>query len=138
MLEVGINIAQHSIAQHSMTSVFENETIDNCLIAYQHHVDLRYRNCLAFSVRRSCFSGGEERPPTPPPAMLFSLISTSAFIKTCDTSVVLKLQCLKIQACSVLFQFQSSYLMDIFRSGPFRSLLHGSATKLEKATGLIN
>ena len=48
--------------------MFENETIDHCLTAYQHHVDLRYRNCLAFSVRRSCFSGGEERPPHSPPA----------------------------------------------------------------------
>ena len=49
-------------------SMFENETIDHCLTAYQHYVDLRYRNCLAFSVRRSCFSGGEERPPHSPPA----------------------------------------------------------------------
>ena len=40
--------------------------------------------------------------PHPPAAMHFSLISTSAFIKTCDTNVVLKLQCLKIQACSVV------------------------------------
>ena len=85
-----------------MTSMFENETIDHCLTAYQHHVDLRYRNCLAFSVRRSCFSGGEERPPHSPPVMHFSLISTSAFIKRCDTSEVLKLKCLKIQACSVV------------------------------------
>ena len=60
MLEEGINIALDSMA-----SMFENETIDHCLTAYQHHVDLRYRNCLAFSVRRSCFSGEEERPPTP-------------------------------------------------------------------------
>ena len=99
--------------------MFENETIDHCLAAYQHHVDLRYRNCLAFSVRRSCFSGGEERSPTPQRPCIFSLISTSAFIKTCDTSVVLKLQCLKVQAIVrwLLFQFQSSCLMDILGLG---------------------
>ena len=32
MLEIGINIAKHSIAQH-------DETTDHCLTAYQHHVD---------------------------------------------------------------------------------------------------
>ena len=66
MLEEGINIALESMA-----SMFENETIDHCLTAYQHHVDLRYRNCLAFSVRRSCFSGGEERSPIPQRPCIF-------------------------------------------------------------------
>ena len=72
-------------------------------------------------------------PPQPPTAMHISSISTSAFIKTCDTSVVLKLQCLKMQACSlVIISVQSSCLMDILSSGTLRSLHHGSATKLEK------
>ena len=80
-----------------MTSAFKNETIDHCLTAYQHHIDygkaylispqqnkkmLGYGNCLHFfSVRRSCFSGGENRPPPPhhPTAMHISLISTSVF-----------------------------------------------------------
>ena len=54
-------------------------------------------------------------------------------IKRCDTSVVLKLQCLKMQACSlVIISVQSSCLMDVLGSGPLRSLHHGSATKLEK------
>ena len=71
--------------------------------------------------------------PHPPPAMHISSISISAFIKTCDTSVVLKLQCLKMQACSLLIiSVQSSCLMDILGSGPLRSLHHGSATNLKK------
>ena len=74
-------------------------------------------------------------PPPPPPAMHISSTSTSVFIKTCETSVVLKLQCLKIQACLVLI---ISVFMDILGSGPLRSLHHVSATKLEKVTGLIN
>ena len=87
-------------------------------------------------VRRSCFSGGEERSPLPhpQPAMHISSISTSASIKTCDTSVVLKLQCLKMQACSlVIISVQSSSLMDILGPGPLRSPHHGLATKLEKS-----
>ena len=66
--------------------------------------------------------------------MHISSISASAFIKTCDTSVVLKLQSLKMQACSlVIISVHSSCLMDILGSGPLRSLHHGSATKLEKS-----
>ena len=78
--------------------------------------------------------GATPPPPNPPPAMDISSISTSAFIKTCDTSVVLKLQCSKMRACSlVIISVRSSCLMDILGSGPHRSLHHGSATKLEKS-----
>ena len=46
--------------------------------------------------------------------MHISSISTSASIKTGDTSVVLMLQCLKMQACSlVIISVLSSCLMDI-------------------------
>ena len=77
---------------------------------------------------------GATPPPQLPTAMHISSISTSAFIKTCDTSVALKLQCLKMQACSlVIISVQSSSLMAILGSGPLRSLHHGSATKLEKS-----
>ena len=79
---------------------------------------------------------GATKPPPPqlPTAMHISSISTSAFIKTCDTSVVLKLQCSKMRACSlVIISVRSSCLMDILGSGPHRSLHHGSATKLEKS-----
>ena len=57
--------------------------------------------------------------PHSPPVMYFSLISTSAFIKTCDASVVLKLQCLKIQACSVVIISVSKQLSNgyIYSSG---------------------
>ena len=71
-----------------MTLMFENETIDHCLAAYQHHVDLRYRIVWPFRFAEVAFLEERSDPP-PPPAMHFSLISASAFIKTCDTSVVL-------------------------------------------------
>ena len=145
MLEIGINIAKHSIAQH-------DETTDHCLTAYQHHVDYgraylispqRNKRCQVTEIVFPFFRFAEvafleERsdplPPPPPPAMHISSTSTSVFIKTCETSVVLKLQCLKIQACLVLI---ISVFMDILGSGPLRSLHHVSATKLEKVTGLI-
>ena len=88
-----------------MTTTFENETIDHCLTAYQHHGDydkayfysvteiVPFRLAeVAFLQKRSDFA----------PAMYISSISTSAFTETCDTSVVLKLPRLKMQACSVV------------------------------------
>ena len=102
-----------------MTSAFKNETIDHCLTAYQHPIDygkaylishnetkgVRLRKLFAiFRFAEIAFL--EERsdppPPHPPPAMHISSISTSAFIKTCDTSVALKLQCSKMQARSLV------------------------------------
>ena len=97
---------------------------------------LGYGNCLPlFSVRRSCFSGGAERSPLPhpQPAMHISSISIIASIKTYETSVALKLQCLKMRSCLlVIISVQSSSLTGILGSGPLRSPHHGSATKLEK------
>ena len=135
-----------------MTSAFKNETIDHCLTAYQHHIDYgkaylispqRNKRCQVTEIVCPFFRFAEvafleERsdppPPNPPPAMHILSISTSAFIKTCDKKVVLKLQCLKMQACSlVIISVQSSSLMDILGSGLLRSLHHGSATKLEKS-----
>ena len=135
-----------------MTSAFKNETIDHCLTAYQHPIDYgkaylispqRNKRCQVTEIVCPFFRFAEvafleERsdppPHNPPLAMYISSISTSAFIKTCDKKVVLKLQCLKMQACSlVIISVQSSCLMDILGSGPLRSLHHGSATKLEKS-----
>ena len=133
-------------------SAFKNETIDHCLTTYQHRIDYgkaylispqRNKRCQVTEIVCPFFRSAEvafleERsdpsPPHPPPAIHIPSISTSAFIKTCNTSVVLKLQCLKMQACSlVIISVQSSCLMDILGSGPLRSLHHGSATKLEKS-----
>ena len=126
-----------------MTSAFKNETIDHCLTAYQHPIDYgkaylispqRNKRCQVTEIVCPFFRFAEvafleersDPPPHPPPAMHISSISTSAFIKRCDTSVVLKLQCLKMQACSlVIISVQSSCLMDILASGPLRSLHHG-------------
>ena len=135
-----------------MTSAFKNETIDHCLTAYQHRIDYgkaylispqRNKRCQVteivcpfFRFAEVAFLEERSDPPSrnPPLAMYISSISTSAFIKTCDTKVVLKLQCLKMQACSlVIISVQSSSLMAILGSGPLRSLHHGSATKLEKS-----
>ena len=135
-----------------MTSAFKNETIDHCLTAYQHRIDYgkaylispqRNKRCQVteivcpfFRFAEVAFLEERSDPPShnPPLAMYISSISTSAFIKTCDKNVVLKLQCLKMQACSlVIISVQSSCLMDILGSGPLRSLHHGSATKLEKS-----
>ena len=125
-----------------MTSAFENETIDHCLTAYQHHIDYgkvylvspqRNKRCQVTEIVCPLF-GSQKLLFWRRKAMHISSISTSAFIKTCDTSVALKLQCLKMQACSlVIISVQSSCLMDILGSGPLRSLHHGSATKLEKS-----
>ena len=59
-----------------------------------------------------------EKRSDSPLAMHISSISTSAFIETCDTSVVLKLQCLKMQACpvviiSVLKQLSNGYIYGV-------------------------
>ena len=135
-----------------MTSAFKNETIDHCLTAYQHRIDYgkaylispqRNKRCQVTEIVCPFFRFAEvaileerSEPPSPhrPPAMHIPSVSTSAFIKTCDTSVDLKLQCLKIQTCSqAIISVQSSCLMDILWSGPLRSLHHGSATKLEKS-----
>ena len=140
-----------------MTSAFKNETIGHCLTAYQHRIDYgkaylispqRNKRCQVTEIVCPFFRFAEvafleERsdppPPNPPPAMHISSISTSAFIKTCDKKVVLKLQCLKMQACSlVIISVQSSSLMDILGSGLLRSLHHGSATKLEKSNRFID
>ena len=140
-----------------MTSAFKNETIDHCLTAYQHRIDYgkaylispqRNKRCQVteivcpfFRFTEVAFLEERSDPPSPhpPPVMHISSISTSAFIKTCDKKVVLKLQCLKMQACSlVIISVQSSCLMDILWSGPLRSLHHGSATKLEKSNRFID
>ena len=97
-------------------------------------VRLRKLFALSSSSQKLLFwRRGATPPPQPPTAMDISSISTSASIRTCDTSVVLKLQCLKMQTCSlVIISVQSSCLIDILASGPLRSLHHGSATKPEK------
>ena len=126
-----------------MTTAFENETIDHCLTAYQHHIDygkaylishnktkgVRLRKLFAiFRFAEIAFLEERSDPPPhhPPAAMHISSISTSAFIKTCDTSVALKLQCSKMQACSlVIISVQSSCLVEILGSGPLRSFSMG-------------
>ena len=92
-----------------MTTTFENETIDHCLTTYQHHVDYDKAFFISPQQNKRCYvteifcpfrfteAAFLEKRSDSPPAMHISSISTSAFIKTCDTSVVLKLQCLKMQ-----------------------------------------
>ena len=138
MVEVGIfysiaqhSIAQHSIAQRSMTSTFENETIGHYLTAYQHHVDYHKAFFIVLvHTEKRCYTTEifcpfrfaevaflQERSDPQPAAVHISSISTSAFIKTHDLSVVLKLQCLKMQACSVVIISVSKQLSNRYIQG---------------------
>ena len=111
-----------------MTSTFENETIDHCLTAYQHHVDYGKANFISPQQNKRCkvteivlFRFAEvaflEKRSDSPPAMHISSISTSAFIESCDTSIVLKQQRLKMQACSVVIISVSKQLSNGYIQG---------------------
>ena len=138
MLEAGINMAKHSIAYiHTYIHVFLFGVLYNkqylnyrkiptiSLSKYkppkQPSVKSPFQKSFAlfFGSQKLLFwRRGATPPPNHPPTMHISAISTSAFIKTCDTSVVLKLQCLKMQACSlVIISVQSSRLMESIYQG---------------------
>ena len=88
-----------------MTSAFENETIDHCLTAYQHHIDygkdylispqqkknvrLQKLFALFFGSQKLLFWRREATTPSPPPTGHAYFVNFNKCL--CDTSVLLKL-----------------------------------------------